>query len=151
MSFSVEMEPRKNARGGTVQAVIVNIDGHESVLTFASKDDAESFAKVEGARLVENDKKASQRVREIAHRLWQEQGCPKARNYGIGLPPRRMRPSPTLAEPEFGRMAPPWNRARFPLRWYLAFRAARREPACPRAAQHRPLGAASPSATSSDK
>jgi hypothetical protein len=77
MSFSVEMEPRKDASGGTVHAVIVNIDGHESVLTFASKDDAESFAKVEHARLLENDKMASQRVREIAYRLWQEEGCPQ--------------------------------------------------------------------------
>jgi Protein of unknown function (DUF2934) len=77
MSFSVDMEPRKDARGGTVQAVIVTIDGHETVLTFASKDDAESFAKVERARLLENDKKASQRIREIAYRLWQEEGCPQ--------------------------------------------------------------------------
>jgi hypothetical protein len=77
MSFSVEMEPRKDATGSVVHAVIVTTDGHQSVLTFVSKDDAESFAGLESARLAENEKNDSQRVREIAYRLWQEEGCPQ--------------------------------------------------------------------------
>lgn len=47
------------------------------MLTFVSKDEAERFVQVEHARLMENEKNASQRVREIAHRLWQEEGCPE--------------------------------------------------------------------------
>jgi hypothetical protein len=77
MSFSVEIKPRKDSKGAIVHAVIVTIDGHETVLTFLSKPDAESFAQVEQARLMENEKKASQGVREIAYRLWQEEGCPE--------------------------------------------------------------------------
>jgi hypothetical protein len=34
------------------------------------------FAQEERARLAEDEKIASQRVREIAYRLWQEEGCP---------------------------------------------------------------------------
>jgi hypothetical protein len=55
----------------------LTIEDHETVLTFVSKDDAERFANVERARLIEDEKKASQRVREIAYRLWQEEGCPE--------------------------------------------------------------------------
>ena len=77
MSFSVEVTPRKDTNGAAAHAVIVTIDGHETVLTFVSKDDAEDFAQVERARLIENEKNASQRVREIAYRLWQEEGCPE--------------------------------------------------------------------------
>lgn len=77
MSFSVKIEPRQDTNGARVHAVIVIIDGHETVLTFVSKDDAESFAEAEHARLMENEKNASQRVREIAYRLWQEEGCPE--------------------------------------------------------------------------
>lgn len=76
MPFSVEVTTRNDARGVAVHAVVVTIDGHEAVLTFASKDDAEGFAQVERARLIEDEKNASQRVREIAYRLWQEEGCP---------------------------------------------------------------------------
>ena len=77
MSFSVEVTPRKDTNGAGVHAVIVTIDGHETVLTFVSKEDAEGFAEVERARLTEDEKNASQRVREIAYRLWQEEGCPE--------------------------------------------------------------------------
>jgi hypothetical protein len=77
MSFSVEVTPRKDTNGTAVHAVIVTIDGHETVLTFVSKDDAEGFAQIERARLIENENNASQRVREIAYRLWQEEGCPE--------------------------------------------------------------------------
>jgi hypothetical protein len=55
----------------------VSIDGHETVLTFVSKDDAEKFAQGEHARLMANENNASQRVREIAYRLWQEEVCPE--------------------------------------------------------------------------
>jgi hypothetical protein len=77
MSFSIEITPRKNPNAAIVHEVIVTIDGHETVLAFQSKDDAESFARAEQARLAEAEKKASQRVREIAYRLWQEEGCPQ--------------------------------------------------------------------------
>ena len=76
MSFSIEITPRKDTKG-SIHAVIVTIDGHETVLTFGSKDDAEGFAQAEHARLIENEKNASQRAREIAYRLWQEEGCPE--------------------------------------------------------------------------
>jgi hypothetical protein len=77
MPFSVEVTPRDDTRGVAVHAVVVTIDGHETVLTFVSKEDAEGFAQVERARLIEDEKKASQQVREIAYRLWQEEGCPE--------------------------------------------------------------------------
>jgi hypothetical protein len=77
MSFSVEITPRTDTKGAIVHSVIVTIDGHETVLTFQSKDDAESFARTEQARLAEDEKNASQRVRELAYRLWQEEGCPQ--------------------------------------------------------------------------
>jgi hypothetical protein len=77
MSFNVEITPRGDPKGAIVHAVIVTIDGHETVLNFVSKDDAESFARDEHARLMKNEKDNSQRVREIAYRLWQEEGCPE--------------------------------------------------------------------------
>jgi Protein of unknown function (DUF2934) len=77
MSFSVEITPRKDTKGAIVYAVTVTIDGHETILTFVWKDDAEKFAQGEHARLMAKEKNASQRVREIACRLWQEEGCPE--------------------------------------------------------------------------
>jgi hypothetical protein len=77
MPFTVEVTTRNDETGAAVHAVVVTIDGHETVLTFASKDDAERFAQVERARLIEDERNASQRVREIAYRLWQEEGCPE--------------------------------------------------------------------------
>ena len=77
MSFSVEITPRKDTKGAIVHAVTVTIDRHETILTFVSKDDAEKFAQVEHARLMASDKNASQRFREIAYHLWQEEGCPE--------------------------------------------------------------------------
>ena len=88
MSFSVKITSRQETNGARVHAVIVTIDGHETVPNFVSKDDAESFAQAEHAGLMENERNASQRVREIAYRLWQEEGCPDGKRYGIGLPPR---------------------------------------------------------------
>ena len=77
MSFSVEITPRTDTKGAIVHAVAVSIDDHQTILTFVSKDDAEKFAQGERARLVANEKNASQRVREIAYRLWQDEGCPE--------------------------------------------------------------------------
>ena len=58
MSFSIEITPRKDAKGAMVHTVVVTIDDHETVLTFESKEDAERFAHVELARLVESGKHA---------------------------------------------------------------------------------------------
>jgi hypothetical protein len=58
MSFSIEITPRKDATGAIAHAVIVTIDDHETVVTFESKEDAERFAQVERARLMENGKNA---------------------------------------------------------------------------------------------
>ena len=77
MSFSVEITPRKDTQGAIVHAVTVTIDGHETILTFVLKDDAENFAQGEHARLMANENNASQRVRETACRLWHEEGCPE--------------------------------------------------------------------------
>jgi hypothetical protein len=77
MSFSVEMTPGKDTKGAIVYVVTATIDGHETILTFASKDDAEKFAQRERARLIANENNASQRARETAYRLWQEEGCPE--------------------------------------------------------------------------
>ena len=76
MSFSVGISPRMDSKGAIVHAVTVIIDGHETILTFVSKDDAEKFAQGEHARLMANENNASQRVREIAYRLWQAGGLP---------------------------------------------------------------------------
>jgi hypothetical protein len=77
MSFSVEVAPQQDSSRTVGYVVIVTIDSHETVLTFLSKDHAEGFAQVERARLAEGEKVASQRVREIAYRLWEEEGCPQ--------------------------------------------------------------------------
>ena len=53
MSFSIEITPREDTQGIIVHAVVVTIDGHETVLTFQSKEDADSFARAEQARLGE--------------------------------------------------------------------------------------------------
>jgi hypothetical protein len=45
-------------------------------MTSISKYDVESFAPLEHARLMQNENIASQRVREIAYRLWQKERCP---------------------------------------------------------------------------
>jgi hypothetical protein len=58
MSFCIKITPRKNATGAIAHAVIVSIDDHKTVLTFESKEDAEAFAHVELARLVESGKHA---------------------------------------------------------------------------------------------
>jgi hypothetical protein len=52
MSFNIEIRPRKDETGAIVHTVIVTIDDHETVLTFQSKEDAESFAQTERARLI---------------------------------------------------------------------------------------------------
>ena len=58
MSFSIKITPRKDATGAIAHAVIVTIDDHKTVLTFGSKEDAERFAQVELARLMESGKHA---------------------------------------------------------------------------------------------
>ena len=58
MSFCIKITPRKDATGAIAHAVIVTIDDHKTVLTFESKEDAEAFAHVELARLVESGKHA---------------------------------------------------------------------------------------------
>jgi hypothetical protein len=58
-SFSIEIKPREDpTTGATVPAVIVTIDGHETVVTFQSEEDAEAFAQIEHARLRAEAKKA---------------------------------------------------------------------------------------------
>jgi hypothetical protein len=76
MPFSVEVTPRVDPKGVAVHAVVVIIDDHETVLNFVSKDDAEGFASVERERLIEDERTSVQRVREIAYRLWEEEGSP---------------------------------------------------------------------------
>ena len=98
MSFSIEITPRENTQGAIVHAVIVTVDGHEAVVTFQSKDDAESFARAEQARLAEDEKNSSQRVREIAYRLWQEAGCPgRDRRRATSRPRHRVAPGRSTA------------------------------------------------------
>jgi hypothetical protein len=59
MSFNIEITPRNGAAGATVYAVIVTIDDHETVLSFESKEAAESFAETERARLTADEQKAN--------------------------------------------------------------------------------------------
>lgn len=58
MSFNIEITPRKDEKGAIVHMVIVTIDGHQTVLTFQTKEEAEAFAQTERARLTENESKA---------------------------------------------------------------------------------------------
>jgi hypothetical protein len=58
MSFSIEITPRNDPTGATAYAVVVTIDDHETVLSFESREAAESFAETERARLTDDDKKA---------------------------------------------------------------------------------------------
>jgi hypothetical protein len=51
MAFKIEITPRNDPTGATAYAVIVSIDDHETVLSFESKEAAESFAETERARL----------------------------------------------------------------------------------------------------
>jgi hypothetical protein len=59
MSFKIEITPRNDATtGATVYAVVVTIDDHETVLSFESREAAESFAETERARLANDEQKA---------------------------------------------------------------------------------------------
>jgi hypothetical protein len=58
MSFSIEITPRNDPSGATVYAVTVIIDDHETVLSFESREAAESFAETERARLTDDAEKA---------------------------------------------------------------------------------------------
>ena len=58
MSFSIEITPRKDAKGAMVHTVVVTIDDHETVLTFESKEEAEAFAQTERDRLTKEEKDA---------------------------------------------------------------------------------------------
>jgi hypothetical protein len=59
MSFKIEITPRNDATSGaTVYAVTVTIDDHETLLSFESKEVAESFAETERARLTNDEQTA---------------------------------------------------------------------------------------------
>jgi hypothetical protein len=58
MAFNIEIAPRNDPSGATAYAVIVTIDDHETVLSFESKEAAESFAETERARLTDDAQKA---------------------------------------------------------------------------------------------
>jgi hypothetical protein len=59
MSFKIEVTPRSDATTGAgAYAVVVTIDDHETVLSFESKEAAESFAETERARLKSDEQKA---------------------------------------------------------------------------------------------
>src|SRR5580692_3367106 len=57
MAFKIEITPRNDPSGATAYAVIVTIDDHETVLSFESKEAAESFAETERARLTADEQK----------------------------------------------------------------------------------------------
>lgn len=54
MAFKIEITPRNDTMGKTVYAVVVTIDDHETVVSFQSREAAESFAETERARLVDD-------------------------------------------------------------------------------------------------
>ncbi len=59
MSFNIEITPRNDATTGTTAyAVVVTIDDHETILSFESKEAADSFAETERARLTNDEQKA---------------------------------------------------------------------------------------------
>ncbi|HEY3624607.1 MAG TPA: hypothetical protein VGL12_19835 [Roseiarcus sp.] len=58
MSFHIEITRRNDTTGATVYAVVVTIDDHETVLSFESREAAESFAETERARLTGDAQKA---------------------------------------------------------------------------------------------
>jgi hypothetical protein len=62
MSFKIEITTRNDPSGVTAYAVIVTIDDHETVLSFESKEAAESFAETERARLTADEQKAPPRT-----------------------------------------------------------------------------------------
>jgi hypothetical protein len=113
MPFSIEIKADADATGKTVHRVVVTIDNHETVLRFQSKEDAEHFAEAERARLAEDEKKASQRVREIAYRLWQEEGCPQGEDLRHWFAAKAIFASEKAERDaggdEFGRVAPTQN------------------------------------------
>jgi hypothetical protein len=57
MAFNIEIAPRNDPAGATVYAVVVTIDDHETVLSFESKEAAESFTETERARLTADEQK----------------------------------------------------------------------------------------------
>ena len=58
MAFKIEIKPQRDTTGKVVHAVVVTIDGHETILSFESKEDAGLFAQRERARLLENGENA---------------------------------------------------------------------------------------------
>jgi hypothetical protein len=58
MSFNIKIMPRNDPSGATAYAVIVTIDDHETVLSFESREAAESFAETERASLTADAQKA---------------------------------------------------------------------------------------------
>jgi hypothetical protein len=58
MAFMIEITPRNDPSGATAYAVVVTIDDHETVVSFESKEAAESFAATERARLAADEQNA---------------------------------------------------------------------------------------------
>ena len=58
IAFKIEITPRNDPTGATAYAVIVTIDDDETVLSFESKEAAESVAETERARLTADAEKA---------------------------------------------------------------------------------------------
>jgi hypothetical protein len=58
MSFCIEITPRNDPTGAAAYAVVVTIDDHETILSFESREAAESFAATERARLTDDEQKA---------------------------------------------------------------------------------------------
>ena len=58
MSFTIQITPRNDPTGATAYGVVVTIDDHETILSFESREAAESFAATERARLTDDEQKA---------------------------------------------------------------------------------------------
>jgi hypothetical protein len=73
MSFSVEITPGKDScRHGSHRR-------HQTVMTFVSKYDAESFAQLEHAGLMQNENIASQRFVKSPTAFLAKEGLPRRR------------------------------------------------------------------------
>ena len=57
MAFNIEITPQNDATGATVYAEVVTVDDHETVVSFQSREAAESFAETERVRPVDDAKR----------------------------------------------------------------------------------------------